>query len=262
MLNKLFSFFSKNKSIENPQSKPDSEFTSKNNLNENNNVTFQIDFISIRDTQEKITNAIVSFPEDSQYIIINGEKEYFDAYKVENEGKSSDNKYYRIATSDFKFWVLPKDKDRFMSILNHRHQIKMKRRQEKFEHFKEEANTPFSYDEITDDIYICFIAFKSGLCEAIGTWEKYDKVEAKISELCQAKGGKFYKSEAKSAKFAIIFSPNSRLPSNINGLKQKGYKVTTFEKALKYMGIEKMWDCKTHAKFADDFQKDMTERYS
>jgi len=115
-----------------------------------------------------------------------------------------------------------------------------KKRQE----LRRDLTTPIEYSAIDSDVHWCFISNKSGLCDAIGTWEQFKIIEQHIARLCQEKNGKYYKTKAKSAKFAIIFSPSERTYSNVTSLKENGYKVTTFEKALGYFGLTDLWDCK------------------
>jgi len=222
---------------------------------------FLIDFISIRASGETIKKAKVTFPAKNQYVIINGEQDYFDAYYVSDEGMSSDSLYHRIATPDFKFWVYPKDYKRFISLANHRHNVLMANRQKRNEVIKSDIYTPFNYDHIDEEIFRCFIANKTGMCEAIGTWEQFQKIEDQLSKICQEKGGKYCKSEAKTAKFAIIFDPHARTSSNVNVLKAKGHKVTTFEKALEYFSLTKMWNCENLAKFEKNHKKFMKDNY-
>lgn len=109
---------------------------------------FTVDFVSIKESGKTIKKAEVIFPANNQYIIINGEKIYFDAYYVRDEGMSSDNLYHRIATPDFKFWILPKDYKKFMSIANYRHNILIENRKKRDEFIKADINTPFEYDPI------------------------------------------------------------------------------------------------------------------
>jgi hypothetical protein len=82
------------------------------------------------------------------------------------------------------------------------------------------------------------------MCDEIGTWEQFKTIEEHIARLCQENNGKYYKTKAKTVKFAIIFAPNARVYSNVTSLKEAGYKVTTFEKALEYFGLTDLWDCK------------------
>lgn len=114
----------------------------------------------------------------------------------------------------------------------------------------DEFTTSFEYSDINEDIYKCFISNKTHMgVTGIGTLEQFTKVEEQISTICQKKNGRYYKSQAKAAKFAIIFCPYNRTYSNITSLKSKGYKVITFEKALEYFGLLDMWNCKGHAAF-------------
>lgn len=174
---------------------------------------------------------------------MNGKERVFNAYYVRNEGLSGDGLYYRIATPKFKFWVNPKDLTRFMRIANHRHKMMAKDSKKRDETAKIDIHTPIDYDQITNEIYECFIAYKSVMSESIGTLEEFNKVESEIATICQNNNGKYYKSKAKTAKYAIIFNLYNRISSNVNGLKEQGYRVTTFEKALLYFGIGHLWDC-------------------
>jgi len=222
---------------------------------------FFIDFVSIRFSGETIKKAEVIFPVNSQSIIINGEEEYFDAYYIRDEGKSSDNLYHRIATPDYKFWILPKDYKRFMSIANYRHKMYIEIKNKRKELIKTAINTPFEYDSIDGDIYRCFIANKSGMCESIGTWEKFEKVEKQIAKICEEHNGRYYRSQAKSAKFAIIFNYAYRTYSNVTSIREKGYKVTNFEYALEYFGLSHMWDINRMKKMEMDHNKLMKDLY-
>ena len=112
--------------------------------------------------------------------------------------------------------------------------------------------TPVTFTPIDDDIYRCFIAHQSGMCDAIGTWECYGKVEEQIALQCKARGGRYFKTKAKSAKFAIIFSPYSHTSEEIWSLQQEGYKVTSFDQAISYFGLGKMWDCPRYLAFVRD----------
>jgi hypothetical protein len=109
--------------------------------------------------------------------------------------------------------------------------------------------TPVTFTPIDDDIYKCFVAHQSGMCEAIGTWELYKKVEEQIALQCKARGGRYFKTKAKSAKFAIIFSPYGQTSEEIWSLQQEGYKVTSFDQAISYFGLEEMWDCPRYIAF-------------
>ena len=100
---------------------------------------------------------------------------------------------------------------------------------------------------IDDDIYKCFIAHQSGMCDAIGTWDDFRKVEAEIARICKEHGGRYYKSKAKGAKFAIIFSPHAQTDRDAWDLQQDGYKVTSFDLAVAFFGLEATWDCPRYA---------------
>lgn len=65
----------------------------------------------------------------------------------------------------------------------------------------------------------------------------------------------------KTAKFAIIFDYSRRTYSNITSLREKGYKVTTFEKALEYFGLSHMWNVKSIEKMENEHKRFMKEWY-
>jgi hypothetical protein len=111
------------------------------------------------------------------------------------------------------------------------------------------------YSAIDSGIYKCFISNKTGMCDVIGTWAQFKVIEERIAGLCLKNDGKYYKTKAKTAKFAIIFDPNARGYSNVASLKNMGYKVTTFEKALEYFGLADLWDCKKMAQHEHDLKK-------
>lgn len=117
--------------------------------------------------------------------------------------------------------------------------------------------TPVSLTPIDDDIYKCFIAHQSGMCEAIGTWDIYRSVEEKISLLCKSKGGRYYKTKAKTAKFAIIFSPYAQTAAEIWSLQQEGYKVTSFDQAIIFFGLGAMWDCPRYVAFVNSLNSSL-----
>lgn len=240
-------------------------FGSKDDI-ELNEMSYIIDFVYSYEIGDTVKNAIVVFPPNYDEILVNDISYRLDTYSVEDIGYSSDRKYRKIKIPDFVFWVTPKDFKSFKSILDKRHILYMENkrlREERIkEQFKVDYNTPFNYDEIDEDIYKCFIAYQSGMSENIGTWDKFHKVEDEISNICSANGGKLYKSPAKSAKFAIIFSPHNRTYSNVKSLKDKGYKVTTFENSLSFFRLEHMWNVKALKKTENEAKSFMINRHN
>lgn len=104
---------------------------------------------------------------------------------------------------------------------------------------------PVNFDSIDDDIYRCFIC-RVSLSGFLGTGEQFDLVTEKIKSICEAKGGRFYKTQAKGARFAIIFSAGYHTTPYVYSLHQLGYKVTTFDRALKYFSLEHMWNIENY----------------
>lgn len=116
------------------------------------------------------------------------------------------------------------------------------------------AGTPAAYSPIDDDISKCFIAYPSGMCDAIGTWEDFHNVERELAKQCKTRGGRYYKSKAKGAKFAIIFSPHAQTVNEVCSLRQDGYKVTTFDRVIAYFGLEEMWDCPRYVAYVESLK--------
>lgn len=135
-------------------------------------------------------------------------------------------------------------------------QIKAAERKKR-QQIRKDLTSPVKYSAIDEDIYKCFISNKTGMCDEIGTWEQFNKVEEHIAKICLEKKGKYYKSQAKTARFTIIFDPSKRTYSNVTSLKEKGYKVTTFEKALEYFGLTNIWNSKKLTKAENDHKEFM-----
>lgn len=202
-----------------------------------------IDFLKIRSEDTTLKNVEVSFPLNSRHIIINGVQKYFDAYIIDETGWSEDNKYKRIITREFCFWIKPKDYKVLRDIMLHRQKEMMDARKTQEERTKNDHLVSFEYDVIDDDIYKCFITGKGSYIEAeVGTMSNFRKVEEKLDSICKEHGGRYYKSEAKSAKFAILFNYSNRTAFTVNTLREQGYKVTSFENVIEYFGITEIWD--------------------
>jgi len=137
-------------------------------------------------------------------------------------------------------------------------QIKAAEKKRKQE-IRKDLTSSFEYSAIDEDIHKCFISNKTGMCDDIGTWEQFYKVEEQIAKICQEKNGKYYKSQAKTARFAIVFDPAARTLSNVTSLRKKGYKVTAFEKALDHFGLTDIWDCKKLTNAENAYKKFMYE---
>ncbi|OOM12054.1 hypothetical protein [Clostridium saccharobutylicum] len=211
----------------------------------NNEGKYIIDFLKIRRDDITLKNVQVSFSLETRYIMINGDQKYFDAYIVDEIGWSEDNKYQRIITRDFCFWIKPKDYKTLKDIMMYRQKEMMEERKVSDERVKNDYLIPFEYDVIDDDIYKCFITGKTSNIESeVGTISDFRKIEEKLDSICKEHGGKYYKSEAKSAKFAIIFSYYNRTESVVNSLREKGYKVTSFENLIEHFELTKIWDTK------------------
>ncbi|WP_026022185.1 hypothetical protein [Clostridium senegalense] len=102
------------------------------------------------------------------------------------------------------------------------------------------------YDSIDNDIYRCCIVNKSendlGNINCGGNRKKFLEIEERISNICSENDGRYYKTQAKNVKFAIIFACNSRTAQNVKYLREKGYKVTSFDNVLKFLKLTELWD--------------------
>lgn len=193
-----------------------------------------------------LRNAKVSFPPNSDKIIVNGEEFFFNAKRVEFDGYDDKDSLYKISTYDFNFWVSRKKTyNELKAVIEDKHnayleQVKFENQKIKAEHLE-----PFQYDTIDNDIYSCFIAHKLNYIESdIGNSFDFTKVEEKLAEICREHGGKYYKNAAKAAKFAIIFSYENRTADSVIKLRDKGYKVTSFENMIDYFGLQEIFDTK------------------
>nr|WP_278299006.1 exonuclease domain-containing protein [Caloramator proteoclasticus] len=138
---------------------------------------------------------------------------------------------------------------------------KMRERINELNSIKENLSKKVIYDTIDEDIYRCFIAYKSNEYQG-GSYTDFLKIEDKISQICLEHGGRYYKTACKSAKFAIVFNYSSRLHQNIEELKNKGYKVTTFEDALKFFNLEHMWNLEELKNKVDNHKTSLINYYN
>lgn len=86
-----------------------------------------------------------------------------------------------------------------------------------------------TYDEITDEIYKCFIDDTGDPIP--------DTMRNIIEKVCGQHSGKCYKTSAKSAKYAIISNTYNQNGRRLKLWHDKGFKVTTMEAAMKYWNL-------------------------
>lgn len=218
---------------------------------------FIIDFMYLIRKDRHIKDVKVFFYKDERAININGEKRAFETYGLEERRMSKDNKYYKIANRDYLFWISPRDYKRFKLALENAKSLYRKEKEDA-DIYRREQNrinlqTPFEYDEIDNDIYKCFIAYKLTYEREDGTLKQFRKIEDKIIDICKEHNGRYFKTAAKTAEFAIIFDYHAIFYTYVKELKDKGYKVTSFEKALEYFDIYDMWDFKTMNELRDKY---------
>nr|WP_312292578.1 hypothetical protein [Clostridium chromiireducens] len=89
---------------------------------------YKVDFVKIRDKNIDLENVEVYFPFNTSDIVVNGKRRRFDAYKVDETVWSSDNKYQRIITNDFVFWIKPRDYKSLKDIMMRRQKEYLKNR--------------------------------------------------------------------------------------------------------------------------------------
>ena len=92
----------------------------------------------------------------------------------------------------------------------------------------EVRNEPI-FDEITDDVYKCYIDCS---CDPI-----HDVLREGIEKKCLENGGRCYKTVAKSVKYIIIANDSLKTYERTMHWKDKGFKVTTIEDFTKYSNL-------------------------
>ncbi|MBZ9635561.1 hypothetical protein [Clostridium sp. FP1] len=221
------------------------KYIAKNKINLKYNIVFTIDYLNI-DYDEKLKNAKIIFPLDSNQIIINGDSMYFNALSIDEAGRSEDDLYRKIYTRNFAFWITPCDYNAILYIMKDREKKYQLEKQNNKIRIKATYSEEFEYDKIDDDIYRCCIVDKGdtdlGNINCGGSIKDFKNIENYISDICKEHGGRYYKTQSKNTKFVIIFGCNARLASRVKYFRNKGYKVTSFENVLKYLSIANLWD--------------------
>lgn len=215
---------------------------------------FNFDFVKAYD--ERLKDVTVIFPDDDpDSIILDGNRQRGYCGYVNESGMSSDGLYHRVHLADYTFWVDPSDYDTLMDLLEERQQqsrIKTSQRRAEREEYDRRHAEQFiagvQSDEITKDIYKCFIH-----SSPIPKYQKqFTKVTELIGKKCTENGGRLYKSAAKGANYAIEADYNKYTADYFDDLRQRGYKVVTLEQAVQYMHLEKYWAI-------DEIQADIKE---
>lgn len=218
---------------------------------------FNFDFVKAYD--ERLKDVTVIFPDDDpDSIILDGNRQRGYCGYVNESGMSSDGLYHRVHLADYTFWVDPSDYDTLMDLLEERQQqsrIKTSQRRAEREEYDRRHAEQFiagvQNDEITKDIYKCFIH-----SSPIPKYQKqFTKVTELIGKKCTENGGRLYKSAAKGATYAIEADYTKYTADHFDDLRQRGYKVVTFEQAVQYMHLEKYWAI-------DEIQADIKKRHS
>jgi len=222
---------------------------------------FTIDFLYIKERNTTIKNCTVQFYEKNQYIEINGDTTYFDPFYIKDDGLSSDCLYYKIFTPLFAFWVNPMDYQRLLNVIKFKQELQFKKRQLRKDIDRLNAENTIEFDDIDEDIYNYFIAHKSGLCAKVGTWNQVNRVEKAIELLCIKNNGIFYKNETRKARFAIIFNPAHCVYTIISAFREKGFKVTSFEKVVTYFNLKRLFNVDMHIQHHEEMKKYIGKTY-
>lgn len=208
-------------------------------------VEFTLDYIHVY--ADEMENAKVIFHSRGNTINVDGEDQIFlNTSYIKEAGWSKDGKYRRIYTKDLAFWINPEDYDDILNILKDREQrYQNKKKNEKIE-IKSRYSENFQYDEIDDSIFKCFIAdrrdYDLGNVNCGGNAKTFRVIEESIAEVCKSNGGRYYKTLTPNTKFVIIFGCSFRTSKRVNEFRNKGYKVTSFENAIRYFNLTDLWD--------------------
>lgn len=122
-------------------------------------------------------------------------------------------------------------------------------------------------DPIDGSIYRCFVDGQSWcFAESLTEGElrlseskqdkiyfpRREKVLDEIARACADHGGKLYKSKAKGAAWAILGASHYWDPDRVAKLHAEGYKVTYFTNAVRFFGLEKLWECDVQERFFEE----------
>lgn len=190
--------------------------------------------------EERMTN--LSFPaEELEHVLMDGVRRKFPADQFVDKGSCDDGRYRRFESDEVTIWVKTGDVREFLGNLLYMKTRLIAAKEAEEAQRKAMLAEPLKFDQPDEDIYTCFIAFppKSTDTEAVSAMKKLGE---SLTAVCAEGEGRFYKTPAKSAKFAIIYSPDAYINQNISDLRGKGYKVADFATALRYMNLEHMWD--------------------
>ena len=198
---------------------------------------FAIDFLWC--CGETYKNVVVTFDEFSPYgFYVNGKEEYLDTYKISELGWSSDFKYLKASTADAVFWIRPNDYSDFINALRVKQNMVLQykaERKKRLESFISAKLERFYVDYVNNDCTFCFIAGSGNQAKRYVT--NYETVVHAAVNVCQAHKGRFFKTAAKSAKCALLLSPDTRDKATYQKYKSQGYTVVVAESFFEYFGV-------------------------
>lgn len=105
------------------------------------------------------------------------------------------------------------------------------------------------YDEITDDIFKCFL---------VGYPDEIENMHCDLDKVCRLVGGRCYKTKAKSASYAIIISKSYQVSPTVKRYRDDGYKVANVEEALEYMS-KRLEEINETSEDTDDAEESITQ---
>lgn len=179
--------------------------------------------------------------EELEHVLMDGARRKFPADQFVDKGSCDDGRYRCFESDEVTIFVKTAEVRGFLGNLLYMKSRLTEAREAEAAQRKAMLAEPLQFDQPDEDIYTCFIAFppKSTDSEAVSAMKKLSE---SMTAVCAEGEGRFYKTPAKSAKFAIIYSPDAYINQNISELRGKGYKVADFAAALRYMNLEHLWD--------------------
>lgn len=205
--------------------------------------TFHFDYMNAY--ADKLQGAEVVFPDDDIWtIIVNGTPCRYYPAKCREGGWSSDHLYKRLYTADYAFWVDPGDYSRLRRILfdrQTRYQAEQEQKVQQQDDLFAGFQSGYTLDPIDDDLWRCFLAGDDLFMTFIPQQQIRGFRDA-FGAMCAEHGGRLYKTEAKSAKFAVLTGPRSRFRQEVERLRALGYKITSIEEVVQAFGMEDLWN--------------------
>lgn len=224
--------------------------------------SFDVDFADFGN-DEKLQKCHIDIDLDKDsYITVNGEETYIGSKYVDELGWSSDHKYKKIRSNGCTFWITPADYDSFancLKMLQRNYGQSMRERYRELSEQLDDYNAGYESDEVGTDPVTCFIPDDNKQLDRYV--DDAARVKETISAGCEESGGRFFKTAAKGAEYAVILNPASCSAKSVEALREKGYKVVTASAILTHFGRGDLYTDSDAAsalkKYTDDISVDM-----